>query len=54
MVELTRHKYQLYEDGFDFEPLVQEAVDGIETLTITKDYQSDKDTETQALADDLF
>lgn len=47
-------KVEKYEDGFDFEPLVQEAVDGIETLTITKDYQSDKDTETQALADDLF
>ncbi|MCD8819898.1 tRNA 4-thiouridine(8) synthase ThiI [Staphylococcus gallinarum] len=47
-------KVKKYEDGFDFEPLVQEAVDGIETLTITKDYQSDKDTETQALADDLF
>ncbi|MCD8786937.1 tRNA uracil 4-sulfurtransferase ThiI [Staphylococcus gallinarum] len=47
-------KVEKYEDGFDFEPLVQEAVDGIETLTITKDYQSDKDTKTQALADDLF
>ncbi|PTK92975.1 tRNA 4-thiouridine(8) synthase ThiI [Staphylococcus gallinarum] len=47
-------KVEKYEDGFDFEPLVQEAVDGIATLTITKDYQSDKDTETQALADDLF
>lgn len=47
-------KVEKYEDGFDFEPLVQEAVDSIETLTITKDYQSDKDTETQALADDLF
>lgn len=47
-------KVEKYEDGFDFEPLVQEAVDGIETLTITKDYQSNKDTETQALADDLF
>lgn len=47
-------KVEKYEDGFDFEPLVQEAVDGIETITITKDYQSDKDTETQALADDLF
>ncbi|RIP34070.1 tRNA 4-thiouridine(8) synthase ThiI [Staphylococcus gallinarum] len=47
-------KVEKYEDGFDFEPLVQAAVDGIETLTITKDYQSDKDTATQALADDLF
>ncbi|MCG7338446.1 tRNA 4-thiouridine(8) synthase ThiI [Staphylococcus sp. ACRSN] len=47
-------KVEKYENGYDFGPLVQEAVDGIETLTITKDYQSAKDSETQALADDLF
>lgn len=47
-------KVEKYEIGYDFEPLVQQAVDGIETLLITSDYQSEKDTATQALADDLF
>ena len=47
-------KVEKYESVYDFEPLVQEAFEQIETLTITPDYQSDKDSETQALADNLF
>ena len=47
-------KVEKFETVYDFEPLVQEAFEQIETLTITPDYQSEKDTETQALADDLF
>ena len=43
-----------YENIFDFEPLVQQAVDQIETIEISNDYQSDKDSETQTLAEDLF
>ncbi|MDR5649799.1 tRNA uracil 4-sulfurtransferase ThiI [Staphylococcus nepalensis] len=47
-------KVEKFESVYDFEPLVQEAFEQIETLTITPDYQSDKDSETQALADNLF
>ena len=47
-------KSRKFEAVYDFEPLVQEAFEQIETLTITPDYQSEKDTETQALADHLF
>ena len=47
-------KVEKFEAVYDFEPLVQEAFEQIETLTITPDYQSEKDTETQALADHLF
>ncbi|WP_426456552.1 tRNA uracil 4-sulfurtransferase ThiI [Staphylococcus cohnii] len=47
-------KVEKFETVYDFEPLVQEAFEQIETLIITPDYQSEKDTETQALADDLF
>ncbi|PTE41927.1 tRNA uracil 4-sulfurtransferase ThiI [Staphylococcus equorum] len=47
-------KVEKYENIFDFEPLVQQAVDQIETIEISNDYQSDKDSETQTLADDLF
>src|SRR5699024_2345326 len=47
-------KVEKFESVYDFEPLVQEAYEQIETLTITPDYQSDKDSETQALADNLF
>ena len=32
----------------------QQAADEIETLYITSDYQSEKDSATQALAEDLF
>ncbi|AWI44303.1 tRNA 4-thiouridine(8) synthase ThiI [Staphylococcus nepalensis] len=47
-------KVEKFESVYDFEPLVREAFEQIETLTITPDYQSDKDSETQALADNLF
>lgn len=47
-------KVEKFEAVYDFEPLVQEAFEQIETLTITPDYQSEKDTETQALANHLF
>ncbi|PKI23455.1 tRNA 4-thiouridine(8) synthase ThiI [Staphylococcus succinus] len=54
VTEPNFEKVEKYENVYDFDELIQEAVDGIETLTISKDYQSEKDTATQALADDLF
>ncbi|KYH14253.1 tRNA uracil 4-sulfurtransferase ThiI [Staphylococcus kloosii] len=43
-----------YESVFDFEEMIDNAVANIETLTITKDYQSDKEAETSAIIEDLF
>jgi thiamine biosynthesis protein ThiI len=43
-----------YERVFDFEEMIDNAVANIETLTITKDYQSDKEAETSAIIEDLF
>ncbi|RIO61179.1 tRNA 4-thiouridine(8) synthase ThiI, partial [Mammaliicoccus sciuri] len=54
VTEPELEKVEKYESGYDFEPLVQQAADEIETLYITSDYQSEKDSATQALADDLF
>lgn len=54
VTEPNFEKVEQYESGYDFEEMIERAVDGVETLTITKDYQSDKDRETDALADDLF
>lgn len=34
--------------------MVQRAADNIETLTINKDYKSEKDQNTDALIDELF
>ncbi|MCE5038310.1 tRNA uracil 4-sulfurtransferase ThiI [Staphylococcus auricularis] len=54
VTEPNFEKVEQYESGYDFEEMIDRAVDGVETLTITKDYQSDKDRETDALAEDLF
>ncbi|WP_217971376.1 tRNA uracil 4-sulfurtransferase ThiI [Staphylococcus xylosus] len=54
VTEPELEKVEKYESGYDFEPLVQQAADEIETLYITSDYQSEKDSATQALAEDLF
>lgn len=43
-----------YESVFDFEDMIDNAVANIETLTITKDYQSEKEAETSAIIEDLF
>lgn len=43
-----------YESVFDFEEMIDNAVANIETLTISKDYQSDKEVETSAIIEDLF
>ena len=34
--------------------MIQRATDNIETLTITEDYQSEKELDTEDLANDLF
>lgn len=43
-----------YESVFNFDEMVQAAADSIETITINKDYKSDKDKDTDALIDELF
>ena len=43
-----------YESVFNFDEMVQRATDNIETLTINKDYKSEKDQNTDALIDELF
>ncbi|WP_251519863.1 MULTISPECIES: tRNA uracil 4-sulfurtransferase ThiI [Staphylococcus] len=43
-----------YEEGFDFEEMIQSAVDNVETINIDKNYESKKDSETNSLAKDLF
>lgn len=43
-----------YESVFNFDEMVQRAADNIETLTINKDYKSEKDQNTDALIDELF
>lgn len=43
-----------YEEGFDFEEMIQSAADNVETITIDKNYESKKDSETNSLAKDLF
>ncbi|ARJ50005.1 tRNA uracil 4-sulfurtransferase ThiI [Staphylococcus lutrae] len=42
-----------YESGFDFEPLIEEAVSNIETLVVDKNYQHHRDEKDQ-WDDDLF
>lgn len=43
-----------YESVYDFEEMINRAVENIETLTITKDYKSDKEAETSSIVEDLF
>lgn len=43
-----------YESVFNFDDLVQEAADNVETIEINKDYKTEKDKNTDALIDELF
>ena len=43
-----------YESVFNFDDLVQEAADNVETIEINKDYKTEKDKHTDALIDELF
>lgn len=43
-----------YESVFNFDDMVDEAVENIETITIDKNYKSEKDKTTDALIEDLF
>ena len=43
-----------YESVFNFDNLVQEAADTVETIEINKDYKTEKDKHTDALIDELF
>ncbi|MCI2954100.1 tRNA 4-thiouridine(8) synthase ThiI [Staphylococcus caprae] len=47
-------KVEKYENVFDFEDMIQTAVDNIETLTIDPNYKSEKEQSTDALIEDLF
>lgn len=43
-----------YESVFNFDDLVQEAADNVETIEINKDYKTEKNKSTDALIDELF
>lgn len=43
-----------YESVFNFDDLVQEAADNVETIEINKDYKTEKDKSTDALIDEFF
>lgn len=43
-----------YESVFNFDDLVQEAADNVETIETNKDYKTEKDKSTDALIDELF
>ncbi|GGG83420.1 tRNA 4-thiouridine(8) synthase ThiI [Staphylococcus pragensis] len=43
-----------YESVYNFDEMVQRAADNVETITINKDYKSEKDKDTDALIDELF
>lgn len=43
-----------YESVFNFDDLVQEAADNVETIEINKDYKTEKGKSTDALIDELF
>ncbi|MFW3604044.1 tRNA uracil 4-sulfurtransferase ThiI [Staphylococcus caprae] len=47
-------KVEKYESVFDFEDMIQTAVDNVETLTIDPNYKSEKEQSTDALIEDLF
>lgn len=54
VTEPNFEKVEEYESVYDFSEMVQRATDNIETLTITEDYQSEKELDTEDLANDLF
>ncbi|MCJ1667955.1 tRNA 4-thiouridine(8) synthase ThiI [Staphylococcus sp. NRL 19/737] len=43
-----------YESVYNFDEMVQRAADNVETITISKDYKSEKDKDADALIDELF
>ncbi|MBY6180593.1 tRNA uracil 4-sulfurtransferase ThiI [Staphylococcus warneri] len=43
-----------YESVFNFDSMVEEAVENIETIMVDKNYKSEKDKSTDALMEDLF
>ena len=47
-------KVEKYEGVFNFDDMVQTAVDNIETMTIDQNYKSEKEQSTDALIEDLF
>ncbi|APR60790.1 tRNA 4-thiouridine(8) synthase ThiI [Staphylococcus condimenti] len=47
-------KVEKYEGVFDFSEMIDRAVNNVETIEITKDYQSQKDKDTETLMQDLF
>ncbi|CAL28225.1 truncated putative thiamine biosynthesis ATP pyrophosphatase (fragment 2) [Staphylococcus carnosus subsp. carnosus TM300] len=47
-------KVEKYEGVFDFSEMIERAVNNVETIEITKDYQSQKDKDTETLMQDLF
>ncbi|GEP84321.1 thiamine biosynthesis protein ThiI [Staphylococcus piscifermentans] len=47
-------KVEKYEGVFDFSEMIQRAVDNVETIEINKNYQSQKDKDTETLMQDLF
>ncbi|MDN6205882.1 MAG: tRNA 4-thiouridine(8) synthase ThiI, partial [Staphylococcus simulans] len=47
-------KVERYESVYDFSEMIDRAVEGIETIEVTKNYQSQKDKTTEALMEDLF
>ena len=54
VTEPNFEKVEEYESVYDFSEMIQRATDNIETLTITEDYQSEKELDTEDLANDLF
>ncbi|PTJ49411.1 tRNA uracil 4-sulfurtransferase ThiI [Staphylococcus simulans] len=47
-------KVERYESVYDFSEMIDRSVEGIETIEVTKNYQSQKDKTTEALMEDLF
>ncbi|COR41673.1 Probable tRNA sulfurtransferase [Streptococcus pneumoniae] len=43
-----------YESVFNFDSMVDDAVENIETIVVDKNYKSEKDKSTDALMEDLF
>lgn len=54
ITEPNFEKVERFEGVYDFTEMVDRAVENVETIEITKDYQSQKDKDTQALMQDLF
>lgn len=48
------NKVMEYESVFNFDSMVDDAVENIETIVVDKNYKSEKDKSTDALMEDLF